>query len=49
MAVVYGPRRTNHALHLVLTAVTCGMWAPVWFGVWLYNKASHDKYYTRGL
>lgn len=31
-AVGYGPYRPgpNHGLHLVLTLVTCGLWAPVW-------------------
>lgn len=23
-------QRTNHLLHLILTLVTCGLWAPLW-------------------
>jgi hypothetical protein len=33
-----GRRRTNHALHFVLTLFTGGLWAPVWFFVWLGNR-----------
>lgn len=25
----------RHGLHAVLTLVTCGLWAPVWFLVWV--------------
>ncbi len=28
---------TNHALHLILTVVTCGMWLPVWIIVAIIN------------
>jgi len=41
------PHRTNHALHLVLTFFTCGMWGPVWFAVWLYNTFTFEKHTTR--
>lgn len=34
---VYTRKATNHALHGALSAVTCGLWAPVWFGVWAWN------------
>jgi threonine/homoserine/homoserine lactone efflux protein len=30
----------NHALHLVLTLLTCGMWAPVWLIVSIVSIAS---------
>lgn len=26
-------RGANHPLHLILTLITCGMWAPVWIVV----------------
>jgi hypothetical protein len=29
---------TNHRLHFILTCVTCGLWAPVWFVVWLFGR-----------
>lgn len=31
------PRRTAHGLHGLLTALTCGLWAPVWLCVWAWN------------
>ncbi|MFC4127217.1 hypothetical protein [Nocardia rhizosphaerae] len=30
-------RGPNHGLHLVLTILTCGMWAPVWIAVWIID------------
>lgn len=30
-------RGPNHGLHLVLTILTCGMWAPVWILVWIID------------
>lgn len=30
----------NHALHLILTLLTCGMWAPVWLIVSIVSIAS---------
>lgn len=32
------PRRTNHVLHLLLTLVTLGLWAPVWLFLGLTTK-----------
>lgn len=29
---------TNHVLHLILSLVTCGFWAPVWFCWWAYQE-----------
>lgn len=31
------PARTNHVLHLILTIITFGLWAPVWLIVALIN------------
>lgn len=28
--VIAAPAGVNHLIHLILTLVTCGMWAPVW-------------------
>ena len=30
VAVATGGGGVNHGLHLVLTLLTCGMWAPIW-------------------
>ena len=27
---VIAGKTTDHAVHLILTIITCGMWAPVW-------------------
>ena len=27
--------RVNHTFHFLLTVLTCGLWAPVWFFVWV--------------
>jgi hypothetical protein len=32
------PYRTNHVLHLLLTVLTVGLWAPVWALVALVNR-----------
>ena len=37
------PHRTHHALHLVLTFLTCGLWAPVWACVWFYNTFTFER------
>lgn len=42
----YVPKETNHLLHLVLTAATCGLWAPVWFLVVIINTVTKDKHTT---
>lgn len=28
----------NHPLHLVLTLITCGMWAPFWMGAAIIGR-----------
>lgn len=28
----------GHSIHATLTLFTCGMWAPVWFVVWLLKR-----------
>jgi hypothetical protein len=33
----YVPAYTNHVLHFILTFFTFGLWAPVWFLVWVVN------------
>lgn len=35
--LVRGPR-INHILHLILTLVTCGLWAPIWLLGWLWLR-----------
>jgi hypothetical protein len=39
------PVRTNHAMHLVLSLVTCGMWLPVWVIVAMINSSRTRKVY----
>lgn len=34
---------TNHVLHLVLTLVTCGLWAPVWAVMAIVNSFSETR------
>ncbi len=46
-AVTKAPQPTNHILHLLLTVLTCGFWAPVWVFMTLANKASKTKTVTR--
>ncbi|WP_213001950.1 hypothetical protein [Winogradskya consettensis] len=36
----YMPKKTNHVLHLLLTLVTCGFWAPVWLILAIVNANS---------
>jgi hypothetical protein len=36
------PVPTNHVLHLILTLVSCGLWAPVWLLVAIIN-ANTDR------
>lgn len=31
-------RGPNHLLHLVLTVITCGLWAPVWIAVAIFGR-----------
>jgi hypothetical protein len=37
------PRRVSHVLHLLLTVITGGLWAPVWLLIGL-DAARADKY-----
>lgn len=30
-------RGPNHGLHLILTILSCGLWAPVWILVWVID------------
>ncbi|MGS2809899.1 hypothetical protein [Nocardia sp. MW-W600-9] len=30
-------RGPNHGLHLILTIVSCGLWAPIWILVWVID------------
>ena len=41
-SVSRAPVPTNHILHLLLTLVSCGLWAPVWLLVALIN-ANTDR------
>ena len=39
VAAAFVPRPANHVLHLILTLLTCGAWAPVWlFVAWLQAR-----------
>lgn len=39
----YIPDATNHVLHLLLTLVTCGLWAPVWLLIgWSNSRGRND-------
>lgn len=40
---VYFSTGPNHALHLILTLLTCGMWLPVWIIVSIVNSASRPR------
>ncbi|QGJ89735.1 membrane protein [Mycobacterium phage Superchunk] len=39
------PVRTNHAMHLVLSLITCGMWLPVWVIMAMINSSRTRKIY----
>ena len=32
---------TNHVLHVLITFMTCGLWAPVWMLLWELNNRYH--------
>lgn len=34
------PNRPNHVLHLILTVLTCGIWAPIWLLITVVNAAT---------
>jgi hypothetical protein len=38
--IVYVRPGVNHGLHLVLTLLTCGMWAPIWIILWVVDATS---------
>jgi Protein of unknown function (DUF2510) len=40
---VYVSTGPNHALHFVLTLLTCGMWLPVWIIVAIIDAASRPR------
>jgi hypothetical protein len=42
-APVYVKTGPNHALHLILTLLTCGMWLPVWIIVSIVHAASQPR------
>ncbi|ARQ94607.1 membrane protein [Mycobacterium phage Journey13] len=39
------PVKTNHAMHLVLSLITCGMWLPVWIVVAMVNSSRTRRVY----
>ena len=41
------PRETNHILHLILTMISCGLWAPVWIAMAIINAATNKKITTQ--
>lgn len=45
--ITRSPIRTSHTFHLLMTVLTCGMWAPIWFLTTVLNKASREKSVTR--
>lgn len=45
--ITKSPRHTSHGLHLFLTIITCGLWAPVWFLMSITNKLDKEKSVSR--
>lgn len=39
------PVKTNHAMHLALTILTCGLYLPVWILVAMSNSGRTRKIY----
>jgi hypothetical protein len=39
--------RTNHLVHLILTVVTLGLWAPIWLAVAIRNARASSTSVTR--
>ncbi|QGJ88789.1 membrane protein [Mycobacterium phage Yecey3] len=39
------PVRTNHAMHLMLSVISCGLWLPVWIFVAMINSSRTRKIY----
>ena len=47
VVAVREPFTTNHVLHLLVTIVTCGLWAPVWLFIAWRNTENREKYRRR--
>lgn len=45
--VTKSKRRTSHAFHLIMTIITCGLWAPVWIWMTWQNILIKEKTVTR--
>ena len=46
--VTYGPKHTSHAFHLIMTLLTCGLWAIfVWIPATIINAMRREKHVTR--
>ncbi|QGH78038.1 hypothetical protein SEA_LONEWOLF_37 [Mycobacterium phage LoneWolf] len=39
------PVRTNHAMHLMLSVISCGLWLPVWIVMAMVNSSRTRKVY----
>lgn len=37
----YGRRYCNHALHFVMSVLTCGLWTPIWAIDWAIKRGAH--------
>lgn len=37
------PVQTSHVVHLILTLLTCGLWAPVWIIMAVLNKSQKRR------
>jgi hypothetical protein len=47
-ALSYTRKETNHTFHLLMTLLTCGMWAIfVWGPITIYNAMRKDKTVTK--
>ena len=42
--VTQAGRRTNHILHLLLTLLTFGAWAMVWFVLWFFLSKDEERH-----
>jgi len=41
-AVLIRGRHVRHILHLVLTIITVGLWAPIWLAMWLLYRERRE-------
>ena len=48
VAVAVSAGGTNHALHLILTVLTCGMWLPVWLLIAIVSGSSSSSVAVAG-